>query len=319
LTVLSESAMMGRGDEPASISLRKHFNNPDVVMEEHMVDDLMRGLVMSPMEAMDNKVTDEVANHLFEERGKPKSGMDLVSLNLQRAREHGIPGYNKYREMCKLKRATRFSDFKEEIKPDIILKMQQFYAHPDDVDLFTGLLSETKLNGALTGPTLACLIGLQFSHIRRCDRYWYETSDPVLRMTSFQLSEIKGTSLASLLCQNMDANTMIPRSSLDQMDRLTNPMVDCAKTVKHIDISAWKVVSPIHDRNSACQIDGTSILNGERYRKSPCTSCQCTAQGLKCETINLYQSGSSCLELVNDWGIKAVEQDETCRPQCRIL
>ena len=62
-----------------------------------MVDDLMRGLVMSPMEAMDNKVTDEVANHLFEERGKPKSGMDLVSLNLQRAREHGIPCYNKYR------------------------------------------------------------------------------------------------------------------------------------------------------------------------------------------------------------------------------
>ena len=47
---------------------------------------------------------------------------------------------------------------------------------------------------------------------------------------------------------------LLPRSSLDQMDRLTNPMVDCAKTVKHIDISAWKVVSPIHDRNSACQV-----------------------------------------------------------------
>ena len=44
--------------------------------------------------------------------------------------------------------------------------MEKLYAHPDDVDLFTGLLSETKLAGALTGPTLACLIGLQFSHIR---------------------------------------------------------------------------------------------------------------------------------------------------------
>ena len=45
-------------------------------------------------------------------------------------------------------------------------RMEKLYAHPDDVDLFTGLLSETKLAGALTGPTLACLIGLQFSHIR---------------------------------------------------------------------------------------------------------------------------------------------------------
>ena len=44
--------------------------------------------------------------------------------------------------------------------------MQKIYKHPDDVDLFTGLLAETKLNGALTGPTLACLLGLQFSHLR---------------------------------------------------------------------------------------------------------------------------------------------------------
>ena len=45
----------------------------------------------------DSRVTDEVANHLFEEDKKPKSGMDLVALNLQRGRDHGIPGYNKYR------------------------------------------------------------------------------------------------------------------------------------------------------------------------------------------------------------------------------
>lgn len=44
--------------------------------------------------------------------------------------------------------------------------MQRIYKHPDDVDLFPGLLSENRLNGALTGPTLACIIGLQFSHAR---------------------------------------------------------------------------------------------------------------------------------------------------------
>ena len=40
------------------------------------------------------------------------------------------------------------------------------YDHPDDIDLYTGLLSETPLPGAITGPTLTCIIGLQFKHIR---------------------------------------------------------------------------------------------------------------------------------------------------------
>ena len=48
----------------------------------------------------------------------------------------------------------------------LICRMQKIYKHPDDVDLFPGLLSERKLAGALTGPTLTCLIGLQFSHLR---------------------------------------------------------------------------------------------------------------------------------------------------------
>ena len=30
------------------------------------------------------------------------------------------------------------------------------------------------------------------------------------------------------------------RSAMDQMDRLTNPLVDCQKTIKHLDFEAWK-------------------------------------------------------------------------------
>ena len=51
-------------------------------------------------------ITDEVTNHLFEDKKKPHSGMDLASLNIQRSRDHGIPGYNLYRAICNL---TRFS------------------------------------------------------------------------------------------------------------------------------------------------------------------------------------------------------------------
>jgi len=317
LTVMSEDAMMGRAT-PHYISLHHHFNNPDIFLTADMVDDLTRGLIMTPMEAMDNKVTVSIVNHLFEQPGKPKSGMDLIALNIQRGRDHGIPGYNKYREMCKLKRANTFLDFKDEISFDLIYKLQRIYKHPDDVDLFPGLLAETRLKGALTGPTLACLIGLQFSHIRKCDRFWYESGDPQVRFSPQQLREIRSTSLAGITCENMDKSVMIPRSALDQMDRLTNPMVNCKKTVKHLNLQHWKEKESV-SRVSTCQIGSKSILLGEWLRVSPCTSCHCTTQGQKCETVNLYQSGSSCLKLVQQWGVKAVEEDESCKKQCRIL
>jgi hypothetical protein len=105
---------------PRFLPLRQHFNNPDVTMEPEIIDNMLRGLLMTPMESIDAEITSEVTDHLFEERGKRFSGMDLVALNIQRGREHGIPGYNHYRQLCKLKRAETFFDFQNEIPLDLI-------------------------------------------------------------------------------------------------------------------------------------------------------------------------------------------------------
>lgn len=53
------------------------------------------------MESFDASISEELTNHLFEEVGKPHSGMDLVSLNIKRGRDHGLADYTKYLRICK--------------------------------------------------------------------------------------------------------------------------------------------------------------------------------------------------------------------------
>ena len=53
------------------------------------------------MESFDAGISEELTNHLFEEVGKPHSGMDLVSLNIKRGRDHGLADYTKYLRICK--------------------------------------------------------------------------------------------------------------------------------------------------------------------------------------------------------------------------
>ena len=38
---------------------------------------------------------------------------------------------------------------------------------------------------------------------------------------------------------------------MDQMDRLTNPLVDCEATIKHINLEAWREDAPLSPRFAA--------------------------------------------------------------------
>ena len=107
---------MGQAED--ALVIHEHFNRPFRIQESRLVDKLLRGMSAAKIQGFDRFVTSEVTNRLFQEENKP-FGMDLIALNIQRARDHGLPGYNIYRELCQLKKARQFEDFADWIAPDV--------------------------------------------------------------------------------------------------------------------------------------------------------------------------------------------------------
>jgi len=287
------------------IRLRDGFFNPDMLYQTKMIDEMMRGLVSTPMENQDQFMSGEVTNHLFEEKSIPKSGLDLAALNIQRGRDHGLKSYNEYRVACNLKRAHNFDDLAREINQDVIKRLKQIYFSVEDIDLFTGGLSEVPLKGALVGPTFACIIGIQFQKIKKCDRMWYENSEASVRFTEAQLTEIRKTTLAKVICENCDVVDKIQKSVFDQYHEFLNERVPC-RTLPELNLQLWK------DEAHKCKVDGIDIPLGASRRISPCTSCTCTRENAECQSLRV----NNCRQLIAEVGVEAVRRDNICKTQC---
>ena len=134
------------------LPLSDQFLNPELVYTPGGLDKFLVGLATQPAQKFDNIITEEVTNHLFQAKDK-EFGMDLISLNLQRGRDHGLQGYNAFRELCGFGRAEKFSQLSDLIPVKIVERLKLIYADVDDVDLFIGGISEAAAVGSLLGPT----------------------------------------------------------------------------------------------------------------------------------------------------------------------
>lgn len=110
------------------LPLQHRFFISDDIYSPGMIDELLRGLATASMETLDPFITSAVTNHLFEEKKRQFSGLDLIALNIQRAREHGIGTYNMVRSVCNLTRAFRFEDLSREIPLTSIQRLKSIYA-----------------------------------------------------------------------------------------------------------------------------------------------------------------------------------------------
>ncbi|XP_064480134.1 chorion peroxidase-like [Ornithodoros turicata] len=223
--------------------LRNLLRQPFIVYEPGKLDELVGGLINTPAQTYDPFVTEEVTNHLFQNIDEP-FGKDLIATNIQRAREHGVPGYNAYREWCGLPRAHTFADFEPWLNNGTAFKYSQVYKHPDDVDLWSGGISERVLPGAMIGPTFACIIARQFSNLRRGDRFWYENSGMPSSFTPEQLQEIRKSTQAKIICMNGDDVPTIQLWVMRLPHPIYNPRYRC-EDIPSINLRYWQE-DPVH-------------------------------------------------------------------------
>lgn len=191
------------GDEIAGghIDLKDaFFAAPSVLTSSTDLDPILRGFAAQLHQELDAKVIDDIRNFLF---GQPGSGgFDLASLNIQRGRDHGVPGYNDMREAMGLARVTQFG----EITSDTVLAEALFdtYGDVNDIDLWVGGLSEDAVSGSQLGELFQEILAQQFTAVRDGDRFWWEN-----HLTADERNRVRDTTLAEIIRDNTDIGSEI--------------------------------------------------------------------------------------------------------------
>jgi hypothetical protein len=157
------------------ISLADAFFNPQEVID-HGIDPILRGLARQPAQRVDPFVVDPVRNFLF---GPPGAGgLDLASLNIQRGRDHGLPGYNRVRMDYGLDPKASFDEVSSD--PAVRAALSSVYASVDEIDPWVGGLAEDHLPRAMVGELIATVLRDQFRRLRDGDRFFYQRILPPL-------------------------------------------------------------------------------------------------------------------------------------------
>ncbi|CAK6438013.1 unnamed protein product [Pipistrellus nathusii] len=205
------------------------------VVHEGGIDPILRGLMATPakLNRQDSMLVDELRDRLFEQ--VRRIGLDLAALNMQRSRDHGLPGYNAWRRFCGLSQPRNLAQLSCVLKNrDLARKFLNLYGTPDNIDIWIGAIAEPLLPGARVGPLLACLFENQFRRARTGDRFWWEKPGVFTKRQRRALSQI---SLSRIVCDNTDI-TMVPRD-IFRANTYPQDFEHCNR-IPRLNLSAWR-------------------------------------------------------------------------------
>jgi len=183
-----------KGEQLENLSLAEAFFDPTIT-QERGIETILNGLAQQFQQKVDAKVVESLRSFLF--GAPPNAGFDLVALNIQRGRDHGLDNYNAYRTAFGISPVRDFID----VTSDTILQnnLKTIYNNINDMDVWVGLLSEDHLPDASVGQTLNAMLSTQFIALRDGDFYYYK-NDPEL--SENEKINIDNTRLSDIIKRN---------------------------------------------------------------------------------------------------------------------
>ncbi len=160
------------------------------------------GILNQDSQNNDRFVTTDVTNFLIP--GFDLDPSDLVSRNIQRGRDHGMPTYNDFREFCGLPKACSWDEPPAEIRPNVWERFREIYTNPGDIELFSAGIAEIPFDGGVVGRTFNCLLSEQFKRLKFGDRFFFTHSDQAGAFNNEQLDQLRVRNLGDIICDNTD-------------------------------------------------------------------------------------------------------------------
>ena len=163
------------------------------MLEETGIDSLLKYDASVWAQEVDLGVVDSLRNFLF---GPPGAGgLDLVAMNIQRGRDHGLSDYNSTRAAYGLNRVESF----DQITSDVSLqqKLTSLYGSVDNIDLWVGLMAEDHQDDASVGELTSKIIADQFQRTRDGDRFFYRNV-----LNDLEIESLERSTLADVIERN---------------------------------------------------------------------------------------------------------------------
>merc|ERR1719309_1906125 len=173
---------------------------------------IIEGMMHHACPAADTYVIPDITNFYLctNYNDQEGSGEDFVARIIQMGRDHGVPSYNKMRQFCRLETISNMNDKPKEISWETWRRLNTVYRNPEEIDAFTGGLSEEVMDGGLVGATFSCILGKQFKKLMSGDRFFFthvrgDGNERGLRPRT--LRTVRRRRLGNVICDNTGATT----------------------------------------------------------------------------------------------------------------
>ena len=182
-----------------SLNLEDGFFNPGEYYRSGYTDPILRGLLTDEAREVDEFISEGVASFLIT---TPESvtATDLTALNIQRGRDHALPPYRQWEQLC----VRKFGNRPSFERSSTVAKFKGLYGNHGftyGMDLWLAGLAEKHLDGSNIGPTFACLLAETFKAIRDGDRFWWERPGV---FTLSQRNALSKVTLSQVICESSD-------------------------------------------------------------------------------------------------------------------